>query len=42
MSWWIVNYIPSWVLLTCLIVLIAGGAVLIQRYVRRRFPALKG
>lgn len=42
MTWWIVNYIPSWVLLTGLIVLIAGGAVLIQRYVRRRFPVLKG
>jgi hypothetical protein len=42
MSWWIVNYIPSWVLLTGLIVLIAGGAVLIQRYLRRRFPVLKG
>jgi hypothetical protein len=42
MSWWIVNYIPSWVLLTGLIVLIAGGAVLLQRYVRRRFPVLKG
>jgi hypothetical protein len=42
MSWWIVNYIPSWVLLIGLIVLIAGGAVLIQRYVRRRFPVLKG
>ena len=42
MSWWIVNYIPSWVLLTGLIVLIAGGAVLTQRYVRRRFPVLKG
>lgn len=42
MSWWIVNYIPSWVLLTGLIVLIAGGAALLQRYVRRRFPVLKG
>ncbi len=42
MTWWIVNYIPSWVLLTGLIVLIAGGAVLLQRYVRRRFPVLKG
>ena len=31
MSWWIVNYIPSWVLLTGLIVLIAGGAALLQR-----------
>lgn len=42
MTWWIVNYIPSWVLFTGLIVLIAGGAALLQRYVRRRFPALKG
>lgn len=42
MSWWIVNYIPSWVLLTGLIVLIAGGAALLQRYVRRRFPVLNG
>ena len=42
MTWWIVNYIPSWVLLTGLIVLIAGGAALLQRYVRRRYPVLKG
>jgi hypothetical protein len=42
MTWWIVNYVPSWVLLTALIVLIAGAAVLIQKYVRRRFPAIKG
>jgi Protein of unknown function (DUF4239) len=42
MSWWIVNHIPPWLLLTGLIVLIAGGAALLQRYVRRRFPVLKG
>jgi hypothetical protein len=42
MSWWIVEYIPSWVLLICLIVLIAGGAASIQKYVRRRYPVLKG
>jgi hypothetical protein len=42
MSWWIVNSIPSWVLLIGLIAIIAGGAALIQRYVRRRFPVLKG
>jgi hypothetical protein len=41
MTWWIVNYIPSWVLFTGLIVLIAGGALALQRYVRRRFPELK-
>ena len=34
--------VPSWVLLIGLIVVIAGGAVLIQRYVRRRYPALTG
>jgi len=32
---------PSWLLLLGLIVLVAGGAVLIQLYVRRRFPRLK-
>jgi Protein of unknown function (DUF4239) len=42
MSWWIVSHIPSWVLLVGLIVLIVGGAALIQRYVRRRFSDLKG
>ena len=42
MSWWIVTHIPSWLLLTGLIVLIAGGAVLLQWYVRRRFPVLQG
>jgi hypothetical protein len=42
MSWWIVSHFPSWVLLVGLIVLVAGGAALIQRFVRRRFPDLKG
>ena len=42
MSRWIVSYIPAWLLLIGLIVLIAGGAVLTQAYVRRRFPALTG
>ena len=40
MSHWIVSYIPAWLLLLGLIVLIAGGAALIQLYVRRRFPQL--
>src|SRR4029079_14559182 len=39
-SRWMVNVIPAWVLLIVLIVLIAGGAGLIQTYVRRRFPVL--
>ncbi len=40
-SWWIVNFVPSWVLLTGLIVLVVGGAILLQSHVRRRFPVLK-
>jgi hypothetical protein len=41
-SRWLVTSFPAWVLLIGLIVVIAGGAVLIQRYVRRRYPALAG
>ncbi|QNI08371.1 DUF4239 domain-containing protein [Mycobacterium kubicae] len=40
MSVWIVSNVPAWLLLLALIVVIAGGAVLIQRAVRRRFPKL--
>ena len=42
MSAWIVSHIPAGWLLVGLIVLVAGGAVLLQRYLRRRFPALTG
>jgi hypothetical protein len=42
MSSWMVSQIPSGALLVGLIVVIAGGAASIQRYVRRRFPLLKG
>ena len=42
MSRWLVSHIPSWLLLIALIVVVAGGAVLVQRYVRRRYPALTG
>ena len=42
MSRWLVTSIPPWVLLIGLIVVIAGAAVLIQRYVRHRYPALTG
>jgi Protein of unknown function (DUF4239) len=41
-SAWLADNVPSWLLLLGLSVLIAGGAVLIQMYVRRRFPSLKG
>jgi hypothetical protein len=40
MSRWLVSHVPSGVLLAALIVLVVGGAVLIGRFVRRRFPAL--
>jgi Protein of unknown function (DUF4239) len=39
---WILTNIPSWLVLLGLIVLIAGGAVLVEMYVRHRFPLLKG
>jgi hypothetical protein len=38
---WIVNNMPSWLLLLVLVILVAGGAVLTQAYVRRRFPNLR-
>lgn len=40
MSRWLVINVPSWLLLIGLIVVIAGGAVLIQVSVRRAFPGL--
>ncbi|MEE3064129.1 MAG: hypothetical protein VYA67_09220 [Actinomycetota bacterium] len=42
MSGWIVSNVPSWLLLLGLNVLIAGGAVLALKYVRRRFPGVRG
>jgi len=39
-SLWIVSNIPPLLLLFGLVVVIAGGAVLIQRFARRRFPQL--
>jgi Protein of unknown function (DUF4239) len=41
-SHWLASNVPSWLLMLGLIVLVAGGAVLIQSYVRHRFPGLKG
>ncbi len=40
MSRWLVSNLPSWLILVGLIVVVAGGAVLIQLFVRRRFPGL--
>jgi hypothetical protein len=42
MSSWMVSHVSSGALLVGLVVVIAGGAASIQRYVRRRFPLLKG
>jgi hypothetical protein len=40
-SRWLVSNLPSWLLLLGLIVVVAGGAVLIQFVVRQRFPRLR-
>lgn len=42
MSQWLVSHLPSWLLLLGLIMFAAGGAVLLQMVVRRKFPNLKG
>jgi hypothetical protein len=42
LSRWILSNVPSWLVLPGLVVLVAGGAVLVQMYVRHRFPRLKG
>ena len=39
-SAWLADNIPSWLLLLGLCALVAGGAVLVQMFARRRFPAL--
>lgn len=41
-SQWLVANLPSWVLLVGIIVVVTGGAILIQVLVRRNFPNLKG
>jgi hypothetical protein len=40
MSGWLVSHVPPGLLLVGLIVVIAGGAMLLAKVVRRRFPAL--
>ncbi len=42
MSQWLVSNLPSWLLLLGVITVVAGGAILIQRIVSRRFTNLKG
>jgi hypothetical protein len=42
MSQWLVTHVPSGLLLIGLIIVVAGGAALIQAFLRRRFPALTG
>lgn len=41
-SQWLVTHLPSWLLLAGIIVMVAGGAVLIQVLVRRHLLSLKG
>jgi hypothetical protein len=40
LSRWIVSNVPAWLLLVGLIVVVAGGAVLTQRFLRGRYPRL--
>ncbi len=40
MSRWIVTHVPSGLILMCVMVIVAGGAVLVSMFVRRRFTAL--
>ena len=42
LSRWILIHVPSWLVLLGLVVLVAGGAVLVLMYVRHRFPRPKG
>ena len=42
MSTWMVSNVPSWLLLLGLNLLVAGGAVLALKFVRHRFPGLRG
>ena len=41
MSRWLVTNVPAPLLLVAFVLLIVGGAVLVQRYVRHRIPGLK-
>lgn len=41
-SQWLVSHVPSWLLLLLIVTCTAGGAILIQVVVRRRFPNLRG
>jgi hypothetical protein len=40
MTAWLVSTVPSWLLFIGLIAVIAGGAILMRRFLRRRYPAL--
>jgi hypothetical protein len=41
-SQWLVTHLPSWLLLLGIIAVVAGVALLLQTFVRRNFPSLKG
>jgi hypothetical protein len=42
LSRWLVSNLPAWLLLIGLVVVITGAAMLVQTFVRRRFPNLRG
>jgi hypothetical protein len=41
-SQWLVSHVPAWLLLILIVAFTAGVAMLVQRFVRRRFPGLRG
>ncbi|BBX70284.1 bestrophin-like domain [Mycolicibacterium psychrotolerans] len=42
MSEWLVTHLPSWLLLIVIVACTAGTAIVVQTFVRRRFPGLRG
>ena len=42
MSQWLVTHVPAWLLLILIVAVTAGTAILVQVFVRRRFPGLRG
>lgn len=41
-SEWLVTHLPSWLLLIVIVACTAGTAIVVQTFVRRRFPGLRG
>ncbi len=42
MSQWLVSNLPSWLLLLAIVLITTGAAIVVQIFVRRRYPQLRG